>query len=255
MLLFIVMMIMLSLSACTEDEESNTAMTGEDPPQDTAQMTSLSAADQPAVAPCPNQDILANATEFDALRTAILQGTLLYLDVPFDGNDPSIIKKKCGFESFWNPADNVDEVPPPQMSVTIADILTAGNAGICATGFTVSSFGVGEGFPEAGVYRKEFRAAFMGMTYHVRLRVTVSGTSAGNTFAAEGITVPDDIQNTLVYEVNGTPTPHNDVLSAVVNAFTASSTAAPSVVLNIRRSVSTPVILSANVEIICVAKS
>jgi hypothetical protein len=214
----------------------------------------LAAADMPNVMPCPSQNILTDTTELDTLKQAILQGALLYLDVPFDANDPDIFRKKCGLENFWNPTDNIDENPPVNTPATIADVILFGNAGICTTGFTINSFGIDEGFPASGTYRKEFKATFMGMTWQVRLRVQVSGTSAGNTFAAEGIDVPQDITNTLVYEVNGTPTPHNDILNAAVNALTASNTNAPSVTLEIRNSAGTPVIFTAVAELICVAK-
>lgn len=179
----------------------------------------LLAADMPTVMPCPSQDVLTDTPKLDLLKAAIRQGALLYLDVPFDINDPLIIKKKCGFENSWNPVDNTDEIPPAQSPVTLSDLFLSGNAGICAAGFTTSSFGLGEGFPEAGTYRKEFKAALMGVTYHVRLRVTVSGSSAGNTFRSEGIAVPGDIQNTLIYEVDGATTAHADLLDTVATAF------------------------------------
>ncbi|MHC4550468.1 MAG: hypothetical protein ACYTEZ_17010 [Planctomycetota bacterium] len=214
----------------------------------------LTAADAPAVTPCPAQTILTDAAELTALKDALQSGTFVHLDVPFSVADPDIFKKKCGLEPLWDPAAAIDEVPPLTTPVTISSLLQFGNAGICAAGFDSGSFGTGEGFPVAGTYRKEFKVAHLGMTWHVRARIKVSGTSAGNTFASEGISVPGDIENTLVYEVDGAVTAHADVLTAAIAALAVSANDAPTFTLDIRQSGAGPIIFTAVVELICVAK-
>jgi hypothetical protein len=215
----------------------------------------LAAADMPGVVPCPTQTILQDDTELAALKDALTNGTVVHLDVPFDGSDPDIFRKKCGLEGFWDPAAAVNEVAPLTTPVTIASLFQVENAGICATGFDASSFGTGEGFPAAGVYRKEFKVAHSGTTYHIRARVTVSGSSAGATFASESIDLTGtDLQNTLVYEINGTVQAHADVIAAGIAAFTASQTDAPSYKLDVRKNAADPIVFTAVVELICVTK-
>jgi len=192
--------------------------------------------------------------ELDALKVALGSGTIVHLDVPYNAADPNIFKKKCGLDGFWDPAAAVNEVAPVVTPVTIASLFQVENAGICAAGFNAGSFGTGEGFPVAGTYRKEFKVAHMGTTWHVRLRVKVSGSVAGKTFAAEGITVPDDLQNTLVYEVNGVVTPHDDVAAAGIAALVASTTDAPGFTLDVREAAAGPIVFTAVVELICVQK-
>jgi len=80
----------------------------------------------------------------------------------------------------------------------------------------------------------------------------VSGTSAGHTFVSEAISVPADIENTLVYEVNGVVTPHTGVLGAGIAVLAASATDAPSFTLDVRLSSGGPVVFTAVVELICV---
>lgn len=220
----------------------------------------LQSADSPTVLPCPTQDILTDASAISALRTALVSGTLLYLDVPFNGSDSDIYRKKCGLEGFWNPAENSDEISlsaiglDPAGAPNVADLILFGNAGICADGFNNSSFGSGEGFPVAGTYRKEIKAAHQGVTYHLRFRAVVSGSSAGNTFSSEGITPSTDLR-TLVYSVNGAETPHDDLFSALVNAMSASTSAAPGATIEVRKSSGGVVILTAVIEVICVSIS
>lgn len=209
----------------------------------------LTSADMLGVSPCPSQTILTDAAQFNAFQAALLGGTYLYLDVPFDGGDPNIYKKKCGLGSFWNPADNTDEIAPPASPVTISDLLQFGNAGICAAGFDNGSFGTGEGFPVAGTYRKEFKVAFMGTTYLVRVRVTVTGPAAGDTFASRSISVPSDVENTLGYLVDGTAQAHDDVLVAISNALTSPSSSA---MLDVLDAPGGATLLSALIEVLCV---
>ncbi|MEW8027222.1 MAG: hypothetical protein AB2793_17205 [Candidatus Thiodiazotropha sp.] len=220
----------------------------------------LQSADSPSATPCPMQDILTDASAISALRTALESGTLLYLDVPFNGSDSDIYRKKCGLEGFWNPADNTDEISlsaiglDPAGAPNITDLVLFGNAGICAEGFNNSSFGVGEGFPVAGTYRKEIKAAHLGSTYHLRFRAVVSGSSAGNTFTSEGIT-PSTGLRTLHYSVNGVETQHDDLFSALVNAMSASTSAAPGATIEVRKSAGGAVVFTAAIEVICVSSS
>jgi hypothetical protein len=203
----------------------------------------------PNLSPCPNQTILSDAAQFATFKDALTNGTFLYLDVPFDGGDPDIYSKKCGLDLFWNPADNTDEIAPVATPVTIADLFQFGNAGICAAGFDNGSFGTGEGFPVAGTYRKEIRVSHMGATYLVRIRVTVTGASAGATFDSLGITVPDDLENTLGYLVDGTAQVHADVLTAVCSAFQSPTV---TVMLDVLDTPGGVTLLSALIELLCV---
>ncbi|MHC4972047.1 MAG: hypothetical protein ACYTG3_06920 [Planctomycetota bacterium] len=214
----------------------------------------LSAQDQAGVAPCPAQTILTDAAQLTALKDALQNGAYLYLDVPFDGGDVNIFVKKCGLEGFWNPADNTDEIPGPS-PLTLMDVFVSGNGGICATGFNNTSFGIGEGFPVAGTYRKEFKVAHMGSTYHVRLRVAVTGASAGNTFIDEGINNPPDFMTELFYEVNGTATPHADLANAIIAALTVVTDTAPNATLGVKKTAGGAVVWQAKIEFICVAVS
>lgn len=204
-------------------------------------------ADKPAITPCPSKDLLTDAAKIGALKTAMSTGAISYLDLPYNASDPDILKKKCGLEGFWNPTDNVDPIPvtgAPKLST----VLTTGNGGICATGFT--SFGTDDGFPAAGVYRKEFKAVANAATYHVRARITTSGTAAGQKFSALSITVPGDIQTKLVYEVNGVAAPHDNVWTAIVDAMTAP---APSVTMTTKNGGTA--IFTSKIELICAAQN
>jgi hypothetical protein len=179
----------------------------------------------------------------------------VHLDVPFNASDPDIYRKKCGLQGFWNPAAAIDEVAAFVTPVTLSSLITSENAGICAANFDNGSFGTGEGFPVAGTYRKEFKVTDAGTTWHLRLRITVSGTSAGNTFADETIAVPADIENTLVYEIDGLATPHANVIPAGIAALAADMDDAPSFTLDVRKSAAGPIVFTAVVEIICVSKA
>lgn len=150
----------------------------------------LAAADRGNVTPCPDQMVLTDAGLFADFVDGLQNGTFLYLDVPFDAGDAAIFRKKCGLGSAWDPADNTNEVAPAVTPVTITTLFTTGNAGICAEGFDNDSFGTGEGFPVAGTYRKEFKVNSGGTTWHVRVRIKIEGSAAGNTFADEGIAFP-----------------------------------------------------------------
>lgn len=209
----------------------------------------LTAADMPNVSPCPNQAILTDAAQFATFQTALLNGTFLYLDVPFNAADLDIFRKKCGLGAFWDPADNVDEVGPVNVPVTIADLFQFGNAGICAAGFDNGSFGTGEGLPVAGTYRKEFKVAHLGTTFLVRTRVTVAGGSAGATWDSLGVIVPADLENTLGYEVDGTATLHADVLTAIATALQSPDA---TVMLDVLDAPGGTLLLSALIEVLCV---
>lgn len=221
----------------------------------------LTSADEPGIGPCPNQTQLTDTTKFAALKTALTNNsnTIYYLDVPFDGTDPDIYKKKCGLEGYWNPADNTDEITAAavglnQSTLNLYDLLFTGHAGICASGFNNGSFNSGEGFPVAGTYRKELKVASGANTYHIRFRVAASGSSAGNTFASESID-GNTMQNTLVYKVNGSTTSYANLTDAVLNGFTvAAAGQAPTVQFTVQKSAATPVIFTAKAEMICATK-
>jgi len=212
----------------------------------------LSVADQAGVTPCPAQTILTDAAELTALKDALQAGTYIYLDVPFV-DTATIYRRKCGLEGSWNPADNTQEIPGPA-PLTLGAIYASGNSGICAAGFDNTSFGNGEGFPIAGTYRKEFKLAHLGTTYHVRLRVTVTGASAGNKFTDEGLNNPPDFTSELFYEVDGTPTPHADVANDITAALTVVTDTAPNATLGVKKSAGGAVVWQAKIEFICVAK-
>ena len=224
---------------------------GDDPGGDSGPQ--LEAADLPSVSPCPDQDVLTTSSELADFKTALLQGNFLYLDVPFDGGDADIYKKKCGFEAFWDPSDNTDEIPPTSPPYgdppTIADFFQFGNAGICTVDYASNFLA---GFPEAGVYRKEFKVSSGGVSYHVRVRVTVAGSAAGTTFASNSISVPSDIENTLGYLVNGSDTAHTDLLPAIVAALEAPGVSAS---LEILDAPGGNTLLTAEIEFLCVSKS
>jgi len=214
----------------------------------------LAAADFPGVTPCPNQEILTDGVLFAELVDALRNGTFLYLDVPFNAGDANIFVKKCGLGAAWNPTQNIDEVAPVVVPVTIQGLYQTGNAGICATGFNHGSFGTGEGFPAAGTYRKEFKVNNAGTTWHVRVRLTISGTAAGRTFADEGVAFPAGISN-LIYHVEGVETAHDDVLTAVVDALQISDGAqVPEVTIEVRKNAMDPAILTVLAEVLCAAK-
>jgi hypothetical protein len=213
----------------------------------------LTDADKPTVMPCPDQDILTDETELALMQDALTTGAVLFLDVPFNGSDPDNFKKKCGFNNFWNPASNLNEVSPASVgmtSITLAQLLTNGNAGICTSGSTPSNFI--SGFPSEGTYRGELKFSKGGSTWHMRMRGAVTGSIAGKTFAAEGVSVPSDIENTLEYRLDGVVTPHNDLFSNLVNAFTAS---AGKVALSVSKSAGGDAVMGIDVEMICVTKN
>lgn len=246
-----VLLLVACLCGCDNNNNGNA---NPNPPNGTL---ALQAADMPGVDPCPCQTILQDDTELTALKNALTSGTstIVHLDVPFNAGDADIYRKKCGLEGYWNPAAAVDEVAAFVTPVTLSSLITAENAGICAANFDNGSFGTGEGFPVAGTYRKEFKVTDQGTTWHMRLRITVSGTSAGNTFAAESISVPGDIESTLVYEIDGLATPHGNVIAAGINALAADMDDAPSFTLDVRKSAAGPIVFTAVVELICVSKT
>ena len=224
-----------------------------DPPTDPGSPPALTAADRNTVAPCPDQAILTDTAELAALQDALLNGALTFRDVPFSGSDPDNFQKKCGFESFWDPANNINDVTPAGVgitSITLAQLFNNGNAGICAAGAMPTN--TISGLPAAGTYRTEVKVASGGSSWHLRLRSVVSGSSAGNEFVTESISVPADIENTLEYTVNGTVTPHDDVFMAIVNAV---STDGEAVTLGMRKTAGGATVVSVAIELICVSKS
>lgn len=205
------------------------------------------------MAPCPNQAILTDAAELSALKDALINGALSFRDVPFSGSDPDNFKKKCGFEGFWDPANNVNDITPASVginAISLSQLLTNGNAGICAAGAMPTNNIVG--FPAAGTYRWEVRTASGASSWNIRLRAVVSGQAAGNEFSAESVSIPSDIENTLEYKVNGTVTAHDDVFAAVVNAAANDGSA---VMLDVAKTAGGASIFNAAVEIICATKS
>jgi hypothetical protein len=181
------------------------------------------------------------------LKTAATTGTITYLDIPFDGADNDIYKKKCGIDGFWDPTKNTDSIPVPGGSIpTILNVVQQGNAGICAANYV--NFGTDDGFPAAGTYRKEFKAASGGSTYHVRARITASGTAAGKKWGDIPLTVAE-LKSKLTYKVNGTDAAHDDVWTAMVNGMAAP---APSATLDAQDAGTT--IFTSKVELICVTK-
>lgn len=213
-------------------------------------MVTLVADDKPGVTPCPSQAILLEQSQFADLKTAMRDGVVTYLDVPFNGADPNIYKKKCGFETFFDPATNTDMIPVAG-SPKLATILMTGHGGICADGFS-GNFGADDGFPGQGVYRKEFKVAHMGRTYHVRARVTARGPAAGQKFSAHGIAVPADIQNTLVYRLAMMPTTHDNLWPTIANLLSSDGTVFPGVDLAVDKGGTA--LFQAKLELICAAR-
>lgn len=243
--------VLLFLLSCSSDDNSSTGTTTNPLPLGTTK-PALTAADKDSVAPCPNQAIFADATELAALKDALLTGTLSFLDVPFNGADADNFKKKCGFETFWDPANNSNEVASSILGgpVTLSSLLLNGNAGICTANSSPMNFITG--MPAAGTYRGEIKAAKGGSTWHLRMRGTVSGSSAGNTFLSEAISVPADIENTLEYKVNGVVTTHNNLLAAIVGA---ANTAGDPILFEVASTTGGATVLSISIELICVTRS
>ena len=232
-------------SSSDDDDDETTTTTGGAAP-------TLTAADRPDVLPCPNQDILTDDAELADLKDALSTGALSFLDVPFNMADADNFKKKCGLEGFWDPAANVNEVTPASVGmteITLSQLLTNGNAGICTA--TSSPMNFITGFPVAGTYRAEIKTAKGGSTWQLRFRAAASGTSAGNDFAAEGIAVPGDIENVLEYKVNGVVTAHADLLAAIVDA---ASTSGDAIEVDVSKTAGGPVVFSASIELICVTR-
>jgi hypothetical protein len=212
-------------------------------------MVALVADDKPGVAPCPGQTVLLDPTQLTALKVAMRDGVVSYLDVPFNGADPSIYKKKCGFETLFDPTKNTDIIPVSG-SPKLAAVLLTGHGGICSDNFM--AFGTDDGFPSVGVYRKEFKVAHMGATYHVRARVTALGPSAGQKFSANGIAVPADIQNTLVYKLAGMTTAHDALWPTIANLLSSTGNTLPGVDLAVEKAGNT--LFQAKIELICASK-
>lgn len=240
-----------SSSDSSDDSTTPTTPDSDDPTIATA--PTLTAADKESVTPCPNQAILTDASGLAELKDALKTGALSFLDVTYDPTDPDNFKKKCGLEGFWDPANNTDEVTPADVTitdVTLESLLTKGNAGICTTGSSPINFI--EGWPTAGTYRGEIKAAKGGSTWHLRYRGVASGSAAGNTFTAEDIDVLTDITDTLEYKVDGVVTAHADLLASLVDAVAVSG---ESIVLEASKTAGGAAVFSMATELICVAKT
>lgn len=216
------------------------------PPPDSGGPTApvITADDKSGITPCPSQALLTSSASFATLKTAMQTGAIAYRDLPYSAADPDILKKKCGLGAFWDPAVNVDLIPVTGTPL-LATILASGNGGICSTNFT--TFGTDEGFAAAGTYRKEFQATSGGTTYRVRARIVAGGSGAGAKFSSFPISNAD-IQNTLVYEVNGSVTTHANLWSGLLGAMTAPVPAANLVVKR-----SGTAIFNSSIELICAA--
>lgn len=206
--------------------------------------------DFPDVSPCPNQDLLTDAAAFSDLQEALTDGMIVYLDVPYDAQDPEIFDKKCGRPGAFDPAIYVDEISPFMAGdPDLSDIVMFQNGGICADGFDNTSFGTGDGFPTAGEYRKEFRAAYMDSSYELRARIEASGSAAGDTFADQGIG-PNGTED-LVYEVDGVEVNESELWDELINAMSASGDSLPTVELGVRLDADSDVVFTSVIELIC----
>lgn len=230
--------------ATTPDSDDSTASTPTAP--------TLTAADKESVTPCPNQAILTDASGLAELKDALKTGALSFLDVPIDGTDPDNFKKKCGLDGFWDPANNTDEITPVSKGMTattVSQLLTNGNAGICSTA-ALPTNGI-TGFPAAGTYRGEIKAAKGGSTWHLRYRGVASGSATGNAFTDEDIDVFTDITDTLEYKVDGVVTAHADLLAGLVDAAAVSG---ESILLEASKTAGGAAVFSMATELICVVK-
>ena len=219
-------------------------------------LPALAEADKPAVTPCPNQAILSDGTMLEALKTAMLSGAVAHRDIAYDGTDPDNLHRKCGFEGNFDPEDGTISLVPAGgdgVHPDVAALIMSGNSGICADGFGHSSFGSGEGFPAAGVYRKEFVASYMATMTTVRTRITVSGTAAGLPFNDASlmidISTADDLE-ALTYVLDGTVVAHGDLWQAITDSLAPDT---QSMRLEVKKEAAGAVILTADIEFICAA--
>lgn len=213
----------------------------------------LSSDDFPEDGPCPSQDLLTDEDAFAALKAALTDGSIVYMDVPYDGGDSAIFDKKCGRPGAFDPAIYVNMVPVTGGDPDLSDIVDFQNGGICADGFDASSFGSGEGFPSAGTYRKEFRAALEGTTYQLRARMQASGSEAGSIFSDAGLSHPGAADE-LVYEVNSTEVDEADLWDELVNGMTASGTSLPAVTLDVSTDTGEDPVFTTVIELVCAAE-
>ena len=217
----------------------------------------LTCADFPGVAPCPNQALLSDATKLAALKAALTSGALVLENDDFDGGDPDIYKVVCGREGYWDPSHATTLIPPATPVPILASLFAPspdGYAGVCASFMAWSA--AGDGFPAAGTYRKQVRATYGGQTYTVRARYTASGTAAGQTFVAAGLSDADyyastDVAAELVFQVNGTTVPEATVWPSLVSAFASSTTTFPTATLAVKESASGPAIWTGTFDLLC----
>ena len=204
--------------------------------------------DLPDVAPCPEQALLTDSAMLDTLKTALTDGAITYLDVPFDMNDTDIFLKKCGFNEFWDPADNTDEIAW-MMAIDPTVLTVGGNSGICGT--STDPFN-DPAFPAAGTYRKEMRVSHMAATYHLRWRVDVSGPAAGMTYSSQSINVAaNGLVDSVDYTVAGTASTHDDLFGDIVDALSTTGEL-PTVTVNVDAS-GGGALFSADVTVLCAA--
>jgi hypothetical protein len=202
----------------------------------------------PAVAPCPHQDILKDATMMTALKAALKLGVVQHYDTPFDAANGEIYKEKCGLEGFWNPANDTDRIPPATPIPELASLFTPtanGHAGICTT-YSAADPST-DGFPHAGVYHMQIGAAYQGQTYLLQVRSTVTGTKAGTSFSSNSLSGP----TALFYSVNGTTAPEATLWNSIVDAFASSTTSFPNASLDMALTSGGASVWNSKVELVC----
>jgi hypothetical protein len=159
----------------------------------------LSAGDFPAVTPCADRDTSAGDAQFMAALDAASQ---LMFTVNFTQFDSNGFPEICGLSDADNSLDGAD-IPwdPTAMNEVrlcneISDYsdftqffanITPGGPDLCQT---TTMFG-GDGFPRAGVYRKDYCVESGGNSYAARVRKTISGPQADADLSAAGVSVSD----------------------------------------------------------------
>lgn len=161
----------------------------------------LTAGDFPAVTPCADRDTLATDARFAG---ALAGAAELMFTVNFTQFDTNGFPEICGLSDVdnalapmdipWDPAE-MNEVKLCYDLSLFSDLtqlffeITPGGMDLCQTG---TAFG-GEGFPRAGVYRKDYCLEFGADHYAVRVRKTISGAQADADVIGLGIS-PTDVR-------------------------------------------------------------
>jgi hypothetical protein len=221
----------------------------------------LTCDDFPGVAPCPDQSMLTDATKLATLQKALASGALELENDPFDSSNPNIYKVVCGLTGYWDPSKATTFIPPATNEPDIASLFAPspdGFAGVCANymAWSVSN----DGFPAAGVYRKQLRATYQGQTYTVRLRYTASGSLAGTTWEGDhlsdgGYYASSQIAQTMTFQVNGNTVAEPSLWSSMIQAFAASTTSFPSVTLGVKETPTGPTGWTGKFELLCASAS